>query len=89
MIRRDHRCCSRACGYVLARAARQAANPSYDVSHKRVRKALGPARVTPVLIAVNLLTWIRQPPTMTTGSAGKAETPCLSPDGNPAAAPLS
>jgi hypothetical protein len=27
----------------------------------------------PVLIAVNLLTWIRQPPTMTTGSAGKAE----------------
>ena len=31
MIRRDHRSCSRACGYELARAARQAANPSYDV----------------------------------------------------------
>ena len=43
MIRRDHRSCSRACGYELARAARQAANPSYDVWHKRVTKARGPA----------------------------------------------
>jgi hypothetical protein len=43
MIRRDHRSCSRACGYELARAVRQAANPSYDVWHKRVRKARGPA----------------------------------------------
>src|SRR5215472_18808460 len=31
MIRRDRRTCSRACGYQLARAARQAANPSYAV----------------------------------------------------------
>jgi hypothetical protein len=43
MIRRDHRSCSRACGYELARAARQAASPSYDVWHKRVRQARGPA----------------------------------------------
>jgi hypothetical protein len=43
MIRRDHRSCSRACGYELARAARQAADPSYDVWHKRVTKARGPA----------------------------------------------
>jgi hypothetical protein len=43
MIRRDHRSCSRACGYELARAARQAANPSYDVWHHRVNKARGPA----------------------------------------------
>jgi hypothetical protein len=41
MIRRDHRSCSRVCGYELARAARQAANPSYDVWHKRVKKARG------------------------------------------------
>jgi NAD-dependent SIR2 family protein deacetylase len=43
MIRRDRRSCSRTCGYQLARAARQAADPSYDVWHKRVRKARGPA----------------------------------------------
>jgi len=43
MIRRDHRSCSRACGYELARAAMQAPNPSYDVWHKRVKKARGPA----------------------------------------------
>jgi hypothetical protein len=43
MIRRDHKSCSRACGYELARAARQAANPSYAVWHKRVKKVLGPA----------------------------------------------
>ena len=43
MIRRDHRSCSRACGYELARTARQAANPSYAVWHKRVTKARGPA----------------------------------------------
>jgi len=43
MIRRDHRSCSRTCGYQLAGAARQAANPSYDVWHKRVRKARGRA----------------------------------------------
>ena len=43
MIRRDHRSCSRACGYQLARAARQAANPSYAVWHGRVKKARGPA----------------------------------------------
>jgi len=43
MIRRDHRSCSRVCGYELARAARQAANPSYAVWHKRVQKARGPA----------------------------------------------
>jgi len=42
-IRRDRKSCSRACGYELARAARQAANPSYDVWHHRVRKARGPA----------------------------------------------
>ena len=43
LIRRDRRSCSRACGYQLARVARQAANPSYDVWHKRVNKARGPA----------------------------------------------
>jgi hypothetical protein len=43
MIRRDHQTCSRACGYELARAARQAANPSYDVWHHRVTQARGPA----------------------------------------------
>jgi len=43
MIRRDQRSCSRACGYQLARAARQALNPSYDVWHHRVNKARGPA----------------------------------------------
>jgi hypothetical protein len=43
MIRRSHRSCSRACGYALARAARQAATPSYDVWHHRVNKARGPA----------------------------------------------
>jgi hypothetical protein len=43
MIRRDHQSCSRACGYQLARAARQAANPSYDVWHHRVTKVRGPA----------------------------------------------
>ena len=43
VIRRDHRSCSRACGYQLARAARQAPNPSYDVWHHRVNKARGPA----------------------------------------------
>jgi hypothetical protein len=43
MIRRDRRSCSRACGYQLARAARQAANPSYSVWHRRVTKARGPA----------------------------------------------
>jgi len=43
MIRRDHKSCSRACGHELARAARQAASPSYDVWHKRVRQARGPA----------------------------------------------
>jgi hypothetical protein len=43
LIRRDHRSCSRACGYQLARAARQAAIPSYDVWHKRVNQARGPA----------------------------------------------
>ena len=43
MIRRDHRSCSRACGYELARTARQAASPSYAVWHKRVRQARGPA----------------------------------------------
>jgi hypothetical protein len=42
-IRRDRRSCSRACGYQLARAARQAANPSYNAWHKRVKKARGPA----------------------------------------------
>ena len=43
MIRRDHKSCSRACGYQLARAARQAPHPSYDVWHRRVTKARGPA----------------------------------------------
>jgi hypothetical protein len=42
-IRRDHKSCSRTCGHELGRAARQAANPSYDVWHKRVTKARGPA----------------------------------------------
>ena len=43
MIRRDHRSCSRTCGYELARAARQAPNPSYDVWHHRINKARGAA----------------------------------------------
>jgi len=43
MIRRDHKSCSRACGYQLARAARQSEHPSYDVWHKRITKARGPA----------------------------------------------
>ena len=43
MIRRDHRSCSRTCGYQLARNVRQAANPSYAVWHKRIKKACGPA----------------------------------------------
>ena len=43
MIRRDHKSCSRACGYQLVRAARQAPHPSYDVWHHRVNKARGPA----------------------------------------------
>ena len=43
VIRRDRRSCSRACGYELARLARQAANPSYAVWHHRVSKARGPA----------------------------------------------
>jgi hypothetical protein len=43
MIRRDHQSCSRACGYELAGAARQAANPSYAVWHKRVKNARGRA----------------------------------------------
>jgi hypothetical protein len=43
LIRRGRRSCSRACGYQLARAARQAADPSYDVWHHRVTKARGPA----------------------------------------------
>jgi hypothetical protein len=43
MIRRDRRSCSRACGYELARAARQAPRPSYGAWHQRVKKARGPA----------------------------------------------
>jgi hypothetical protein len=43
VIRRDRRSCSRACGYELARLARQAANPSYAVWHHRINKARGPA----------------------------------------------
>ena len=43
MIRRDQRSCSRACGYEMARVARQAASPSYHVWHKRIKKARGPA----------------------------------------------
>jgi hypothetical protein len=43
VIRRDHKSCSRACGYQLTRAARQALSPSYDVWHHRVTKARGPA----------------------------------------------
>ena len=43
VIRRDHQSCSRACGYQLARATRQAPNPSYDAWHHRVNKARGPA----------------------------------------------
>ena len=43
MIRRDRRSCSRRCGYELARVARQAVLPSYDVWHNRVKKARGPA----------------------------------------------
>jgi len=43
VIRRDHKSCSRACGYQLARAARQAPDPSYDGWHHRVSKARGPA----------------------------------------------
>ncbi len=43
LIRRDHKSCSRACGYELARRLRQALNPSYDVWHHRVKKARGSA----------------------------------------------
>jgi hypothetical protein len=43
LIRRDHRSCSRACGYQLARVARQAPNPSYDGWHHRVTRGRGPA----------------------------------------------
>jgi Uncharacterized protein containing a Zn-ribbon (DUF2116) len=43
LIRRGRTSCSRACGSQLARAARQAANPSYDVWHHRVTRARGPA----------------------------------------------
>jgi hypothetical protein len=43
MIRRDRRSCSRACGYQLAQAARQATNLSYDAWHRRVTKARGTA----------------------------------------------
>ncbi|MBV9096067.1 MAG: DUF2116 family Zn-ribbon domain-containing protein [Streptosporangiaceae bacterium] len=43
MIRRGRKSCSRRCGHQLARAARQAAHPSYDVWHNRVNKARGPA----------------------------------------------
>lgn len=43
LIRRGQKSCSRACGFQLARAARQAADPSYDVWHHRVTKACGPA----------------------------------------------
>jgi hypothetical protein len=43
MIRRDHRCCSRACGNELVRAARRAPNPSYAGWHRRVTKARGSA----------------------------------------------
>jgi hypothetical protein len=43
VIRRDRKCCSRSCGYQLARAAREAAHPSDDVWHHRVAKARGPA----------------------------------------------
>lgn len=42
-IRRGQKSCSRACGFQLARAARQAADPSYDVWHHRVTRACGPA----------------------------------------------
>ncbi len=42
-IRRDRRACSRSCGYQLARAARQSADPSADVLHHRVKKTRGPA----------------------------------------------
>ena len=43
MIRRDHRSCSRACGYQLARAAQQTPSPSYAGWHHRVTKARGTA----------------------------------------------
>src|SRR6516225_3430523 len=43
VIRRDHKSCSRACGYQLARVTWQAPNPSYDVWHHRVNKTRGPA----------------------------------------------
>ena len=47
MIRRDRRSCSRACGYQLARATRQAPDPSYAVWHRRVTKARGAASSYP------------------------------------------
>ena len=43
MIRRDRRSCSRACGYQLARAARQAPVASYAAWHRRVTRARGAA----------------------------------------------
>jgi hypothetical protein len=43
MIRRGRRSCSQRCGYQLARAARQAADPSYAGWHHRVTRACGPA----------------------------------------------
>jgi predicted RNA-binding Zn-ribbon protein involved in translation (DUF1610 family) len=42
-IRRDHRACSRSCGYQLASATRKSADPSAGVLHRRVKKARGPA----------------------------------------------
>lgn len=42
-IRRDRLSCSRACGHKLTGAALRAESPSYDVWHKSVKKARGPA----------------------------------------------
>jgi len=43
LIRRDRLTCSRACGYRLAGAALRSRSPSYDVWHRRLKKARGPA----------------------------------------------
>lgn len=42
-IRRDRRACSRSCGFRLASATRQSADPSADALHRRVMKSRGPA----------------------------------------------
>src|SRR5262245_11116707 len=52
MIRHDHRSCSRACGYELARAARQAPNRPTTYGTAALTKPGGRPAATPALTAV-------------------------------------